>query len=328
MNLKNPIWIRIIVGAFLLGCLVSMAKSESADSKTWLAAVQDEAARDEATASAKPGGWKKPIPLSFSLDYTLVSDYIWRGLNFSEYSGEGRERCNHQMTTGVSYDTGNLGEFGFSVWFEWYSGQKTLDPNSDGYLQEVDYTVCWSYDISNLTEWLPVTFETGWIAYTFPQLAGDAHKTNEWYVTLSFDDSALFGTENGVLNPYISYYMDCDDVKGSWIEWGISHDFAFAEMGMKDLPVLKDLTLTPSFTMGIDHNFMTPPSGKSTRLATLVYGLALSYDLSGALNIPEQFGSLSVTGFLNYSQVPSDSLKRGNYMNDEFWGGVTIAYEW
>lgn len=312
MNFRKNMWTPIIIGAFLLACLALTVRA------------------DDSPAAAE--NWEKPIPLSFSLDYTLVSDYIWRGLNFSEYAGEGRERCNHQMSAGVSYDTGSFGEFGFSAWFEWFSGQEAMDPSSDGRLQEIDYTIFWSYDLSNLVEWAPVTFETGWINYAFPQSSGDAYETNEWYVTLSLDDSVLFGTENGVLNPYVSYYLDCDDVQGSWIELGISHDFAFAEMGMQNTPVLKDLTLTPSFVIGIDHNFMTPPStsgsGKSNRLATLVYGLALSYDLSGALNIPEQLGSLALTGFINYSQVPADSLRQSNYMNDELFGGFTIAYEW
>ena len=30
---------------------------------------------------------EKPIPVSFSLSYVLVSDYILRGINFSEYGG-------------------------------------------------------------------------------------------------------------------------------------------------------------------------------------------------------------------------------------------------
>ena len=61
----------------------------------------------------------------------------------------------------------------------------------------------------------------------------------------------------------------------------------------------------------------------STRLANITYGLAMAYDLSGALNIPEQFGSLGITGFLNFSDALRDDI-----LNDEFWGGMTVGYEW
>ncbi len=122
-----------------------------------------------------------------------------------------------------------------------------------------------------------------------------------------------------MLNPYIAYYLDTDDVDGSWIEWGISHDFALSEMGMAGVVVLKDITLTPSFVMGIDYGQLGP----GTRVAHLQYGLDTSFDLSSAMNIPEQYGSLSLTGFLYFSNAVHDAA-----MNDEFWGGVTVGYEW
>ena len=58
-------------------------------------------------------------------------------------------------------------------------------------------------------------------------------------------------------------------------------------------------------------------------LHNLQYGLDLTYDLSSALKIPEKFGSLSLTGFLYFS----DAIN-GDVINDEFWGGVGLGYEW
>ena len=76
----------------------------------------------------KSDGWKKPIPLTFTIDYTLASDYIFRGINFSEYrrrwgqpKNEGREKPNHQLATGVGLDLGDFGRAGGSVWFEWFA---------------------------------------------------------------------------------------------------------------------------------------------------------------------------------------------------------------
>lgn len=316
-------WITCLA-AVLIGLPLASVALAGDDANTYLAALEETAEKTVIAEDApEPPEWEKPVPISFLVDYTVVTDYIFRGVNFSEYSGEGREKLNHMLTAGVEYDTGDFGAIGFSSWFEWYAGQESLDPASDGNLQEVDYVVYWSYDMSALSESLPVSVEIGWIAYTFPQAAGDAYYTNEWYVSLGLDDSSLFGTENPVLSPSLAYYIDVDDIKGSWMEFGVSHDFALAGMGMDATPVLKDMTVTPSLVLGVDHRYVD----NATRLANLLYGLAVSYDLSGALSIPEEYGSMSITGFLNYSQPLSDKL-REIALDDEFYGGVSFTYEW
>ena len=76
---------------------------------------------------------------------------------------------------------------------------------------------------------------------------------------------------------------------------------------------LADLTLTPSFVLGIDKRQMD----QECHLHNLQYGLDIGYDLSSALNIPEQYGSVTVTGFLYYSDaINTDAI------NDEFRGEV------
>ena len=270
-------------------------------------------------AEKEAAEWTKPIPFSFSIDYTLVSDYVYRGANYSEYAAEGREKLNHQLGVGLELDTSelgwNIGSFGFSLWGEWYAGQKALDPASSSTFQEADYIIYWRYEIPQTY----MTLETGWVALTFPQLGTDFYYTNEWYISLRFDDSPLLGTEEPLLNPYIAYYLDTDDVDGSWIEWGISHDFTLNSIGLASTPVLKDITVTPCLVMGIDNG----QYGPSMRVANLQYGLDVTYDLSGALNIPEQYGCISVTVFVYFSDAIFSEV-----LNDELWGGVTFAYAW
>jgi len=246
--------------------------------------------------------------VTLRLDYTLASEYVFRGVNFSKPGG-----LNHQMTVGLSYDAGAFGTLDVAAWFEWFAGQRKLTPDS-GLTQEVDFTLSWSYEIPATG----LTFSTGWIFYVFPQQADDAQCTQEWFASLSLDDSALFGTEGPVLSPYVAYYLDVDDVQGSWIEWGVSHDFPLAELGLAGVPVLKDLTVSPSFVMGIDCGQNSP----SCRLANLVYGLDVSLDLNAALSIPDAFGSLSLTGFLRFSDAVFDAV-----LDDELWGGLTLAWE-
>ena len=274
-------------------------------------------------APGAPDESQKPIPISVSVDYTLVTDYVFRGVNFSEYAGEGREKLNHQMGIGVSYDAGKFGTFGVTFWLEWYAEQEQLTPGSNDHLQEVDYVGYWSYPI----EAIATTFETGWIAYDFPQLSGDEGCTNEWYVMLSFDDAKLFGTEGNVFSPYVAFYLDVDDFHpGCWMEFGINHDFVLAELGLADCPFLEHVTVTPSFVLGYDHRYLNKATGtgrESSKLGNLQYGLAVSYDLAAALNLPPQVGGISVTGFLTFSDAVRDEL-----IDDELFGWMTVGWSW
>ncbi|KKM20642.1 hypothetical protein LCGC14_1643400, partial [marine sediment metagenome] len=251
---------------------------------------------------------------SLSLDYTLVTDYVWRGINLSEYAGEGREKLNHQLSVGVEFTPGeaglpDIGTFGFNVWFEWYGGQEKLTPGSADNLQETDYTIYWSYDLSKICAVLPLDFETGWIGYNFPRLKGDAHFTNEWYFSLALQDEKVFG--RSLLNPTVTYYMDLDDVQAGFLTLGISHDFPLAELGLQGCPVMKDVTVTPSLLLALDHRYydkvgLGASTSTGTKLAYIEYGLAAAYDLSSALSIPEKYGAFGVTGFLNFSQSLHD----------------------
>ena len=317
----------LVVTLLVVPALARAEATAADDSKSGLLALLAAEVNQPPPASPEvESEWTKPIPLSFSIDYTLITDYIFRGVNFSEYAREGREELNHQLSVGTELDMGEWGNLGMSIWFEWYAGQERLTTTDSNNLQEVDYTVYYSRDI----ETLHMTIETGWIGYHFPRLNGDADFTHEWYVTLSFDDGPLWrafgvGTEGPVLNPYVSYYLDLDDFRGSWLEFGISHDFSLAEI-CGGAPILRNITVTPSLVLGMDHRWLNPALGvgsPSTRLANLTYGLDVAYDLGAAVNLPAEYGSLTLTGSLYFSQAFRDEI-----INDEFWGGATLGYSW
>ena len=346
-----------LVAAVAAASLAGAAAGQDPAGDTWLTAVgaaerqgaplpapaqvQGGAHAEAAPPEAAPPGeqdWAKPVPLSFGLDYTLVSDYVWRGINLSEYPGEGREKPNHQINVSFSLDTKDLlgkgmsfGKFGGSVWFEWFAGQERLTGWSDSNLQEVDYAAWWSCELAKIG----TTVELGWIAYTLPRLSdrgspvpAELSWTHEAYVKLSFDDSVLFGKP--VLSPYVAYYQDLDDVRAGWMEVGVSHDFALGELGCKDVCILKDVTVSPSLVLGIDHRYYDKAgygSGSSvaTRLGNLLYGLCVSYDLAAALKLPPQAGTLSLKGTLYYSQAFHDVSP---LVDDWLFGGVTVSYGW
>lgn len=323
-NVRNTLSGRLGGWAVLtMTVILAPALSAEAGENTWLAAVE---AAAPAAAPAAPEGSANPYPLTLAIEYTVVSDYIWRGMNFSEYPGEGRERPNHQLDVALSADLKDFGlpDFGsitFDAWFEFYEGQRAMAPGSETSLQEVDYTLSWAYDIPET----PLSVELGWIAYTFPNTGGDGYSSYEFYGTISLNDGALFGLDEGIINPSVSYNYDYDLVEAGVLTIGIEHEFALSELS--DAPILKHMTVTPSASALIDNRYWDKALGgtghTSTRLAFIDYGLAASVDLNGLLDIPARYGGFSLGAFVNYSDALRDDL-----LNDEFYGGVSIGMEW
>ena len=334
INRMTVLLLIALVGAVGPGAAARAEDADGPEEKTWLAAMDEkigEPSKDaEKAAPAETSGWTKPVPIGFYLDYTIATDYIWRGINLSEFRGEGREKLNHQLTAGVNYDTGDFGTIDFSVWFEWYgANDQTSGVNSDGNLQEVDYTFAWTCDLSKIMPEVPVELTVGWIGYDFPQFSDDPGFTNEYFIGLALDDQKLLGENWFAMNPTLTYYQDLDDVgalgQGSWLEFGISHEFALSDCPTTGgIPIVKDLTITPSFTLAMDIGYID----SGTRAAAAQYGLDVGYDLGKALGLPEQYGSVSLTGFLKYSDAVADNSSGFANLNDEFWGGFSVGWEW
>ena len=65
-----------------------------------LATAQETVAESKSVAVTETGDG---CPVTLDVTYSLYSDYIFRGINFSEYAGEGREKFNHQVTTAFGH---------------------------------------------------------------------------------------------------------------------------------------------------------------------------------------------------------------------------------
>ena len=273
----------------------------------------------------------KFLPVSFDIEYTMVSDYIWRGVNLSEYHGEGREKLNHQLDVSATAKLKDLGlaDFGavtVGVWFEYFQGNEAQDPGADHKLQEIDYTVSWAYEVRDTA----LTVEAGWIAYHYPHATDDAHETFEVYGKVSLDDSVLFETDEPLLSPSVAYYYDYDLVNAGMLIAAVKHEFALDDLA-QGTPVLRDITLTPNAAIILDNRYLDkaigPAAGhsthRSTRLSSFDIGIEAGYDLGKALDLPEDAGKFKLSLFANYSH----GLYR-DLLANEFYGGLKLGWEW
>ncbi len=298
-------------GAFLVSAGLVAAQPQEEEAVAW----QTDVAVTETGASDSP--------FSLSMSYSLYSDYVWRGINLSEYGREGREKPNHQVDVALDVDLGLLfgqnagtcGTFTVGGWFEWFAAQRQLDPVNGGQnLQEADYYLSWAYDIESLSS----TVTLGYIFYAFPN--AKEINTQEWTLGLEHNDAWLWKSlwpdnEDGVLNPSFTLYHDVDASGGNaaWLEFGVSHEFALAP----------NLTMTASGVLGVDHNMYHyiggDPRGETTRLANMLWGLDLTYDMSERFHRP-----MTVSVFLYFSDALGSAEDSG-FIQDEFFGGVSVG---
>lgn len=273
------------------------------------------------------------IPISFGLGYAMYSDYIFRGVNFSEYDGEGREKLNHQLSTSVSFDLsaldmGDLGTIGFDTWFEWFAGQKKIDSDRGGQnLQEVDYVIWWNHAIEPIATDLTV----GYTFFQFPNLAhtlrqdeargnNNDDRTHEYWISLEHNDAWMWkwllpDNEDGVLNPSFFLAHDVGSILGVWMEFGLSHGFT--------MPGIDNLTVTPGWTLCVDGDYWS----QGFKLAGDQWSLAAEYDLTPVFQLPTWAGSLSLSGEIYFFNAFGNMEDR-HLIQDEFWGGFSVNWSW
>lgn len=302
------------------------SKPSSAPTTAPAAPQTAEQADDEDEEDPKPR-WLRPF--SFDVTYSLYSDYVWRGINLSEYETEGSEAPNHQLTTTLDVDLGKFfnrrqdGEFGvfsFEAFFEWYAHQIDIDPVYGARnLQEIDYTLTYSYEVAPIS----TTLATGYVFYRYPK-----HKeiaTEEWFFRVEHNDAWMWkwlwpDNEDGILNPYVEYWQDTHLVApGAWIQFGVSHDFEVAP----------SFTVTPGVDFGIEHNWLQPTlglEGRGTNFANVQYGLTLEYDMTELIALEKWgFGSIVVSGFIFYSDAVGNPAQN-RWIRDELYGGMSIGW--
>ena len=288
----------------------------------------------------KAGQWEKPIPVKVGIDYTVATDYIFRGVNYTkrrEYStipsanlGSG---LSHQITAFGEVDLG-LGRVGYRGFFEFNQGQNTLNPYgiTNDHLQEDRHSIYAGYKFDSIG----LDAEAGYIFYNYPKRRTQA-SDQEIYLTLKYDDSYMWralghgNIKEPILNPYLNVFWGIGRNSRSTMVFqaGIFHKFYLADYGLATTPIFKDLTIKPSIEIGWDKNWLTRNSNlrlgaNQWSLGYINYGLEMNLDLKNALKLQSKdCGNLYLKGFINYSQA----LEKA-YLDDEFYGGMSVGYSW
>ncbi len=304
----------------VLACSVSHAWADEPNPIQLSHVPQGGTSAEHAPATA-PADEKveESLPVSISLSYGLYTDYVFRGINFSEYPGERREKLNHQFEVSIGLDLsvlgyGDLGTIGFDTWFQWFAGQRKLDPDRDSYLQEVDYTIWWSRTIAQIATDLTLGFTYYQLLSTFDD------DTCEYFIKLEHNDAWMWrklwpDNEKGVLNPSFFLAHDVGTLGGVWMEFGVSHDFA--------VPGIEHLTVTPGYELAVQCNYWRD----GFFIAGDTWSLVTAYDLTELLRLPAWAGRLGIAGELYYFNAYSN-FRKPDGGADELWGGLSVTWDW
>jgi hypothetical protein len=310
---------------------LSLAQAPAAD-KTGTPTATAPVTKEE--VEAKETQEEPKLPVSLAVSYYLLSDYVWRGINLSEYQGEGREKPNHQVTTAIDLDLGPWGTLGFDTFWEWYAAQQKLNPTTGDNLQEIDYVIRWGHSIEPIATDLTLGFSF----YTFPNLAAllrtdgsygnnNNDRDQEWWFKLAHNDAWMWKwllpeNKDGVLNPTFLFAQSVGIGAGhTWMEFSLSHPFT----------VVENLTVTPGYLVAVDGGVLKRYLGRehadTMRLAYDQWSLNVTYDLTPVLKLPKWAGTLSISGLLYFNNALGTAEDDGS-INDEFYGGMSVNWGW
>lgn len=256
--------------------------------------------------------------VSFKLDISYMTDYVFRGIDRSE-SGGSEDSPNLQFDSAVSFDLGR--------WPHPFLGAFVNVYDSDPISRFQEIRPYFGADL----RLRPFLFTVGHNNYIYPDR--DRFNTAEVFLKVTFDDSYCFKTENPVFSPYVYAAYDYDAIHGEYIECGVSHDFV-----LEDLPI----TLTPQAHVayvvscdtfragnngpiaGPDPGFAFAATGHDTGFQHYQIGLVGKYSLNTLFNMPKRYGEFSLKGYLFYTDGIDNKLRA----DSEMWGGVGISFSY
>lgn len=263
-------------------------------------------------------GWEKPLKeLTLSANYYFWSDYIFRGVNMTEYAGEGREKPSNQMDVGGEYKFTKVFGLGGKFFASWAVADNAMWGN-DRNIQELRYSPYVFADIEQIYSRVMI----GVNFFNYPNAPSGKNDDMEWYVQVCHNDAWMWkalwpDNKKGVLNPFLFVAQNVDEAEGGMAALlGISHPF--------DVPYIKYLTWTPQLSIAADHRLIGKlvADKPTTKMLFINYGMTLTYNIARALKLPPAVGDITVSGNLYYSEAFAE------YLHDELYGGLQVGWAW
>ncbi len=237
-------------------------------------------------------------PFSVELSMDVLSDYVWRGFIYND-------NVVWQPSVTLSYETEDYGGIYANVWSSFdltrKRGYLSAGRRACG-LQEIDYTLAYYINLFGLD------FEMGHMWYTYPN--GNGYSERELFASVSYDNPFVTPT-------FAAYwsYGGCggDDHSIAYYNFSLAHEFEIGD----------SFTLTPSASLGFGGNawcqYITGES-VGTELTDQTIGLAAAYAITDYLSVGAQ---------INYTWIPSHTLRHNDYMGNGkdqlVWGGVNVT---
>jgi hypothetical protein len=259
----------------------------------------------------------------FDLTVRYVTDYVFRGIDRSEGTGQfnddegnlivfeedpdaesgGEDAANLQVDTRFKFDLGRAPSPFVGLFANVYND----DPINR--FQEIR-------PFFGL-EWMVRPFIVGVGHTTFIYPERDDANTAEVWASVTLDDSIFWNSERPVLSPYVFGAYDYDLYSGFYIEAGIKHEIVF-----EDTPFT--LTLVADAAFVIDNPQFTAANEEDTGFQHWDVGLIGRYNLNTLFNISRRYGTFHVEGYLYYTDGIDDDL----LADTQLWGGMGIAFHY
>lgn len=245
--------------------------------------------------------------VSFQLDVTYFTDYVFRGIKRFNPTGH-EDAANFQPFAKASIDLGKLPSPFVSV----FANVATDDPVTNFEEFRPSLGLDWDLRLFQIS--------AGYTAYLYP--SREDLETNEIFGSLTLNDAAIFRTEKPVLSPFVFAAYDFDRYDGLYLQGGLKHDFAFEGTG---------LTVTVEGLVAYVNHYgllAGPPDarGNSSDTGFPLYQLGLlgRYDLNEVLNLSRRYGDVALTGYLYYTDGIDDGLRA----DTQLWGGAGISFRY
>jgi hypothetical protein len=243
--------------------------------------------------------------VNFNLEALLLTNYVYRGVDYSDVPGASGSDLNFLADAKMSFDLGPRAPHPYLAVLA-----NVFNPDNVSRFQEVFGAVGADWTLK------PVTFTAAVQTYTYPER--DEANTAEAFGQVLLDDSRLFRADKPVLNPYIAAAYDYELNDGWYIEAGISHDFVFEDISLTVTPIARI-----AYTIGWEQQFIFV-ADPGTGWQHYDVGLQLQYKLNSLLNLSPRLGLWYIKGQVFYTE----HLASSTVGHTVTWGGGGIGFEY